>query len=189
MKLGPCSSGRRAWAKFAAILVLVSGGHAASERHAPRPGAEFRDCPQCPEMVVVPAGNFIMGSPETENDRLGNEGPQHWVSIVKPFALGKYEVTRGEWAAFVRATGHVASGWCFTWNESTGIWGRDDGADWSKPGFAQTDRHPAICVNWHDAKAYVAWLTRETGKPYRLPSEAEFEYAARAGSDDEPRLG
>ena len=181
--LAGAARGRRrrlAWVASAAIFLFA--GDAAGERAALQPGAVFRDCPACPEMVVVPAGTFTMGSPETERGRLGNEGPQRRVSIARPFALGKYEVTRGEWAAFVRATGHPASGWCFRWNETTRMWGRDDGADWSKPGFAQTDRHPAVCVNWHDAKAYVAWLSRETGGTYRLPSEAEWEYAARAGT-------
>ena len=123
-----------------------------------------RDCPQCPEMVRIPSGSFLMGSPPGETDRDSDEGPQHQVTIGYAFSLGKYEVTRGEFGAFVQATGHRAEG------------------DWRNPGFDQTERDPVVNVSWNDAKAYVAWLSRTTGKTYRLPSEAEWEYAARAGT-------
>jgi formylglycine-generating enzyme required for sulfatase activity len=115
-------------------------------------------------MVRVPAGSFTRGSSASEAGRFDTEGPQHRVTIGTAFSLAKYEVTRGEFAAFVLAAGHRAAG------------------DWRNPGFAQTDRHPVVNVSWNDAKAYVAWLSKTSGKPYRLPSGAEWEYAARAGT-------
>jgi len=150
---------------------------------APTPahGSVFRDCPDCPEMVVIPAGTFTMGSPASEMDRRTDEGPQRQVR-VKSFALGKHEVTRGEWSAFVRESGHKPLGGCFVWNEAKQSGEKSDTADWRSIGFAQTDRHPVVCVSWDDAKAYSAWLSRKSGKTYRLASEAEWEYAARAGT-------
>ena len=110
------------------------------------PGGAFRDCEECPEMVVLPGGRL---------------------------ALGRYEVTVGEYRAFATATGGGAGGGCDTFL---------DGADsWRNPGFAQTDRHPVTCVNWHDAQAYVSWLRQRTGAPYRLQTEAEWNRAV-AGS-------
>jgi formylglycine-generating enzyme required for sulfatase activity len=125
-------------------------------------GQTFRDCATCPELVVVPAGSFTMGSPENEADRSSDEGPQHTVTFTRPFAMGKYEVTYGEFLSFVKATGRAMES-CF-----------------HEPGFPQTERHPATCITWTDAKAYVEWLNSITGSTYRLPTEAEWEYAARA---------
>jgi formylglycine-generating enzyme required for sulfatase activity len=125
------------------------------------PGTVFRDCPECPEMVVIPAGSFTMGSPAAESQRRDDEGPQRRVTIAKPFALGKYEVTFAEWDAC------VAAGGC-TYRPSDSGWGRG--------------QRPVINVSWEDSKQYLAWLLRKTGKTYRLPSEAEWEFAARAGS-------
>ncbi len=126
-----------------------------------RPGETFRDCPDCPEMVVIPAGNFMMGSPASEAGRDADEGPRHRVTIPRAFALGKYEVTFAEWAACVQMDkcGHAPN---------DAAWGRGD--------------RPVINVSWEDAKEYVLWLSRKTGEKYRLPSEAEWEYAARAGT-------
>ena len=138
----------------------------------------FRDCPDCPEMVVVPAGTFRMGSPASEAGRYDDVGPRHEVTLRSPFALGRYEVTRREYAAFVSATGWSSRG-CYQWE---GRWKLDDDASWRAPGFAQGEGHPVVCVNWTDAQAYVRWLREETGKGYRLPSEAEWEYAARGGT-------
>jgi formylglycine-generating enzyme required for sulfatase activity len=143
----------------------------------PGSGQSFRDCPDCPEMVVVPAGEFLMGSPAEEDGRDNDEGPVHKVSIQRPFAVGKYSVTRGEFAAFVRETGHKTDGGCNSWDGKA--WKLDPDRSWRSPGFAQDDRHPVVCVNWDDAKAYTRWLSTKTGKPYRLPSEAEREYATR----------
>jgi formylglycine-generating enzyme required for sulfatase activity len=145
-----------------------------------REGSEaFRDCPVCPEMVVVPAGRFTMGSPEEEIERSADEGPRHEVRIAYRFALGRYEVTRSELEAYVDDAGVELQG-C---RVLTGAkWEADDTRSWRDPGFAQSASHPAVCVSWEDAKGYVDWLGRKTGEAYRLPSEAEWEYAGRAGT-------
>ncbi len=144
------------------------------------PGTVFRDFPDGPELVVIPPGKFLMGSPGLEAERFEDEGPQHSVTIGYPLAVGRFPVTRGEFAAFVATTGHATPGGAFIWKETR--WTLDPARDWRSPGFDQTDRHPAVCVNWQDAQAYVAWLVQHTGKPYRLLSEAEWEYACRAGT-------
>ena len=145
----------------------------------PKVGDTFRDCPECPEMVVVPAGEFLMGSPKGEERRSDDEGPQHTVKIAKPFAVGKYEVTRDEFEAFVQATSFKVAEECYVWSGSQ--WKKQSGS-FLKPGFDQTGMHPAVCVSWDDAKAYVDWLSKKSGKSYRLLTEAEWEYAARAGT-------
>ena len=132
------------------------------EQAALAPGRVFRDCEGCPKMVVVPAGSFMMGSPSHEEGRDGDEGPVHRITIPAPFAVGKHEVTFDEWDAC------VAAGGCGGYRPGDEGWGRG--------------RRPAFNVSWNDAKAYVNWLSRETGKPYRLLSEAEWEYAARGGT-------
>lgn len=150
------------------------------DRDAPyEPRDTFRDCAECPEMVVVPFGSFMMGSPEAEKGREDDEGPRHRVAIAQPFAIGVHEVTRGEFAAFVEATGHDTGNSCYTWE---GGWKLVEGRNWRSPGFAQTDDHPVVCLSWDDAKAYVAWLSGQTRADYRLLSEAEWEYATRADS-------
>ena len=143
-------------------------------------GRVFRDCPDCPEMVVVPPGRFDMGSPASEAGRSDNEGPVHRVTIGKPFAVGVHEVTRSEFGRFVSATGHAMGNACWTYEDEA--WRNRAGRHWQAPGFPQTDRDPAVCVSWDDAQAYVAWLSRQTGRRYRLLSEAEWEFAARAGT-------
>ena len=142
----------------------------------------FRDCPDCPEMVVIPAGEFRMGSPSSEDGRGDWEGPQHQVTL-KSFALGLFEVTRAEYAAFVSATGHPDGDRCRT-DDGRGNWEWRwrNGASWRDPKFRQGDDHPVVCVSWEDAQSYVGWLSRETGERYRLASAAEWEYAARAGT-------
>ncbi len=155
---------------------------APAPRAAPRrAGTVFRDCSDCPELVVVPPGDFLMGSPHEEKDRFADEGPQHRVTIVAPFALGKYEVTRAEFQHFAAETG-LAPKPCRVWRPVTNNFALDRGANWEKPGFDQSEHHPVVCVSWGEAKAYADWLTKKTAKPYRLPSEAEWEYAARAGT-------
>lgn len=146
------------------------------------PGDRWRDCDECPEMIVVPAGTFTMGSPVSEAGRYDREGPVHEVRIARPFAIGLYEVTLDEYSRFARATNRSPGDEsCLVneghhWEEEAGRSGRD-------PAFPQSPRHPAVCISWNDASAYVSWLSRRTGVDYRLPSAAEWEYAARAGTD------
>ena len=134
-------------------------------------GKIFRDCATCPEMVVVPAGKFMMGSPEEETGRNDDEGPQRKVSIPKPFAVGKYEVTVGQFAEFIKGTKYEMSNCSYPQDRS-----------WRNPGFKQTNNHPVVCVNWDDASTYAHWLSKKTKHEYRLLTEAEWEYAVRAGT-------
>lgn len=145
-------------------------------------GSSFKDCPTCPEMVVAPAGSFIMGSSDREPGRAADEGPQHTEVIGRPFAVARFEVTREDYARFVRETGRPVGGNCITDRLKRGHWAAEPGTTFLDPGYAQTDRHPVACVSWEDATAYVAWLNGKTRGGYRLLTEAEWEYAARAGS-------
>jgi formylglycine-generating enzyme required for sulfatase activity/enamine deaminase RidA (YjgF/YER057c/UK114 family) len=165
---------------LAAAAVLGVGFAPANAPAAQRAGSTFRDCPDCPQMVVVPPGRFIMGSPESEPVRDKDEGPQREVVIRNAFAISKFEVTRGQFRKFVTETGHQGARNCsvLTGTKSE----RVPAKSWEDTNSPQTDDHPVACISWFDAKAYVGWLARKTGKPYRLLSEAEWEYAARAGS-------
>ena len=143
--------------------------------------AVFSDCDICPEMMVVPAGRFLMGTSDEdpENWSPDREGPRHPVTIARGFAIGRFEITRQEYWRFVEATGRNQTG-CASWTGES--WKGDVGRNWRNPGFAQTDRDPVVCVSWSDAKAFADWLAKLSGKPYRLATEAEWEYAASAGS-------
>ena len=143
-------------------------------------GEVFRDCAHCPEMIVVPSADFMMGSPSSEEGRDDDEGPQHRVTIGSSFAVGVHEVTRGEFGRFVSSTGRSMGDSCLTWKD--GRWKARSGLGWRSPGFSQGDSHPVVCVSWEDARAYVRWLSGETGASYRLLSESEWEYVARAGT-------
>ncbi|MFM9942970.1 MAG: SUMF1/EgtB/PvdO family nonheme iron enzyme [Hyphomicrobiaceae bacterium] len=144
----------------------------------------FKDHQQGPEMVVVPAGCFLMGSPECEPMReywlKGTESPQHEVVFDRPFAVGRHAVTRGQFAEFARATAYQTKLDAYVLVD--GQWQASESASWQDPGFPQDDNHPVVCIAWDDAKAYAAWLARTSGKPYRLLSEAEREYVTRAGT-------
>jgi formylglycine-generating enzyme required for sulfatase activity len=150
-----------------------------AEECALKPKDVFSECEKCPEMVVAPVGSFTMGSPASEVGHFDNEGLQHSVTIGKPFAVGKFHVTVDQFAGFVTETGYDAGSKCQT-IESGKL--EAEGRSWRNPDFAQTGTHPAVCLSWNDAKAYVAWLAKKTGKSYRLLTEAEWEYAARAGT-------
>ncbi len=131
------------------------------------------------DMVRIPAGEFSMGSDDSDKEAFDNEKPKHKVT-VRAFNLAKYEVTRGQYAAFVKDTGRPSGPSC--WSYKNGSWVDQSGADWRKPGFAQDDKHPAVCISLTDALAYIEWLNHKTGQVFRLPTEAEWEYAARAGT-------
>ena len=173
---------------LAAIVVMaVSVGDSQAQT---RPQT-FRDCSNCPEMVPLPGGTFTMGVPRGEEERegvpvasRGRSEPQRRVTIAPGLAMSRTAVTLGEFAAFVAATGHSpGSGcWAFVNNGATYDYQENAGYNWRNPGFPQKEDHPVVCVSWLDAEAYVRWLARTTGKPYRLPSEAEWEFAARAGT-------
>ena len=169
------------WAACCMAVILaaaIAAFPAAVE--AQNPGDTFRDCSGCPELVVVPSGSFMMGSPSGESGRYDDEGPQHRVTFDRAFAVGVYEVTFGEYSRFVSATGHASGDSC--WVYKSGGWMEGSGHHWKSPGFSQGERHPVVCVSWNDAKAYVRWLSGETGETYRLLSESEWEYVARAGT-------
>jgi formylglycine-generating enzyme required for sulfatase activity len=160
----------------------------AQTTEAPRePPKTFRDCPNCPEMVVVPAGSFSMGAAAGENERYevpmleaGRDGPQHQVTFAKPFALGKFDVTFGEFLEFARETGFRPREGCET--VMGNHWVPQPRANWEHQDYPQTDRNPVVCMNDFEINAYLDWLRHKTGKNYRLPSEAEWEYAERGGT-------
>ncbi len=177
--------------RFAAVIPLALGllvAACAPTIPPMKPGTSFRDCPECPEMIVAPAGSFMMGASASAAEgmtggarrhvRWESERPRHTVTINRPFALGTFTVTRGDYATFVRETGYGDIEACYRWNGRRLALAL--GTDWRDPGFAQTDRDPVVCVSWHDARAYAYWLSRKTGKRYRLLSEAEWEYVARS---------
>jgi formylglycine-generating enzyme required for sulfatase activity len=154
---------------------------------AQAPGAHFKDCAECPSMLALPGGRFVMGAGEDEardegmpDDVARRELPRREVR-VPAFAVAKFETTVGEYRAFAVATGRAPGDGCWAW-EGKAEWVKEPALSWRAPGFEQDDAHPVVCVSWEDATAYVAWLSRKTGRRYRLPSEAEWEYAARAGS-------
>lgn len=160
-----------------------------SARTARVAGESFRDCASCPELVVLPSGRFSRGSPAAERGRFSDEGPLLEEVIAKPFALASRETRLDEFRRFIRATGyrtsaerHIGAQGCFAWDEVSGRWGWRGEAHWQRPGFPQDDAHPVVCISWHDAQAYVRWLSETTGQRYRLPTEYEYEYAARAGT-------
>lgn len=168
---------------------VAAKAHSAGSAASPAewvPGEVFRDGDDCPAMVVIPAGKFLMGSPQSEVGHVEREGPQHIVRIGNPFALGRYALTVGEFSRFVEASGYKTEAernpeqGIAVFDQDTNKGGWSKGKSWRNPAFAQDDRHPVVGVSWNDAQAYVKWLGEKTGKAYRLPSEAEWEYAARA---------
>ena len=180
--------------KFVLVMLLAAGfswAASAATPHSdgPKPGSVFRDCSECPEMVVIPAGAFMMGSTPEEIAKFlalssaGDEGPRHAVTFARPFAAGKFTVTRGEYAQFVKETGYVAHDKCTIWtgNKDAALV-PTQGVNWEHNPAATTDRQPAVCLTYADSMAYIEWLGHKTGRYYRLMSEAEWEYSARAGS-------
>ncbi|WAC71974.1 formylglycine-generating enzyme family protein [Roseateles sp. SL47] len=149
-----------------------------------------RDCPVCPDLVVIAAGTFRMGSDASDPRRAkdGREEPAHEAQVSRSFALARREVTVEEFERFITATGYVtdaerapAQG-CLAWLPTDHALGPRPALSWRSPGYAQTPQHPVVCVSWNDARAYTQWLGSVAGQLYRLPTETEWEYAARAGS-------
>jgi formylglycine-generating enzyme required for sulfatase activity len=142
-----------------------------------------------PEMQLIPAGQFQMGSPDSEEGRSNDEGPVHAVSIYRPFALSRCEITVGQFKRFVSETGYQTDAergdGCYVLNEAADEFEPKKGTNWRSPNVTQTDDHPVVCVSWQDAKAYTRWLSAVTGVVYRLPTEAEWEYAARTTTASE----
>ncbi|MDA1101919.1 MAG: SUMF1/EgtB/PvdO family nonheme iron enzyme [Proteobacteria bacterium] len=178
---GPLLSDRKPAAKPKADTKIAAGVF--PKRY--RPGDGFKDCADCPEMVVLPPGAFRMG--DLQGGGFSYEKPVHDVRIDYSFAVGKFEVTRGEYAAFVNATGRGSGDGCSSYTGSK--WEKGSSISWRDPGYEQTDRDPVACVNWDDAKAFVSWLSGKTGEGYRLLTETEWEYAARAGSGSKYSYG
>jgi formylglycine-generating enzyme required for sulfatase activity len=166
-----CSLGMAAWA-----ALIGPSSHTQAEVRAEASkqasAAAYADCPDaCPEMVSIPAGEFVMGSPITEDGRDHQEGPLHKVKIDYGFLVGKYDITVGQFAQFVADT-----------NYGAGVCNGKQDLSWRNPGFQQNDRSPVVCVSFDDVQAYTRWPSRKTGHTYRLLSEAEYEYVNRAGT-------
>ncbi|HEX4079621.1 MAG TPA: formylglycine-generating enzyme family protein [Rhizomicrobium sp.] len=181
--MNPTRLKRTIWA-----AVLLVGACFAPAAAQDRKDREFQECRDCPVMVAIPAGRFVMGSPAGEPGRFENEGPQHVVS-VRAFALGKYDVTSEEFLTFLRATGYQPK----PCNPILQMQWHSPGKGLAWPPYDEEPQlWPAACLDWNDANAYIAWLNREVQSehpqlagragPYRLPSEAEWEFAARAGT-------
>jgi formylglycine-generating enzyme required for sulfatase activity len=172
---------RLAGAALLAIAAVVPLAQAAGAGKASKPGTVFKDCPDCPEMVVIPPGRFTMGVDGGEKDRY--EGPAHEVTIAYPFAAGRFELTNGQYRQFVEATGHATAGTgcnVFFGDRVEAV----AGTNWAEPNYGRPirDDEPVACIRWSDAKSYVSWLAGKTGRKYRLLTEAEWEYVARAGT-------
>ena len=157
---------------FAAVVASLLPGVAQASEPA-QPGKVFKDCKDCPEMVVLPTGTFTMGTPDNEVGREPDEGPLHPVTFAKPLAISRFQVLVGEWDAYLRDTGYVMP-------DGDTRPGRECKA--GVPRYERTAKHPAVCMDFPEANAYVEWLSKKSGKTYRLVSESLREYAARAGS-------
>jgi len=166
---------------IASIAVLISAEVTAQ----PTASTPFRDCPNCPELVWISPGEYQMGSTATDDWKDDSEIPQHSVKIAYRLAVGTHDITRGEYGNFLRETNRSQPGGCGLWNVMSYL--VEDKWDWTNAigfhGAKQDDSHPVVCVNLEDAKAYTMWLTQKTGKQYRIPSESEWEFLARGGTN------
>ena len=157
----------------AAVVALAVGAFWFMQPSAPEKLTFLKDCSYCPPMTAIPAGSGTIGAEHSKKAGMF-EFPQREVQVKQPFALGAREVTVAEFRRYAVATGVELKG-CRTHKSA---WQLDPAASWERPGFRQTDSHPATCLSWDDAKGYIQWLSATTGQYYRLPSEAEWEYSA-----------
>ncbi|WP_439533557.1 formylglycine-generating enzyme family protein [Polymorphobacter sp.] len=159
-------------------LLFLAGLLAGPALAAP---ATFTDCDGCGTMVTIPPGSFKMGFHGTVADRY--EGPVRSITFASPFAVAELPVTNAQFARFVAETGHKTPKNCIL--AMDGTYKAVPDADWQNPGYGRParDDEPVVCIGWHDAVAYAEWMKAKTGKPYRLMTEAEFEYVARAGGN------
>lgn len=172
--------------EHAAPIIKPNDGETGSvEEPNLKPRTTFRDCEGCPIMVVVAPGTFEMGSPADEKGHRPSEAPQTGITFKKPLAIGQFEITVYQFGEFLRDTGYTMRKTCSVLPETAasedGV-RKQGGVSWENPGFDQSGTQPVVCVTWNDAQAYIKWLSVKTGFAYRLLSEAEWEYAARAGS-------
>ena len=168
------------------ILPLLLGALLTLQINSARSQEILKDCDVCPELVVIPAGQFILGT-IGETTETAEHPAEHELTLIRidqPFALGRYEITRTEFAVFAADTDFSVGSACRSWDIERSRFAPDDNPDWWQRAFPPNpaDDHPATCVDWFDARAYAAWLSAKTGETYRLPSEAEWEYAAKAGT-------
>ena len=167
----------------AGLVVMLANGAFAAD--APmKAGAVFKDCPTCPDLVVIPPGSIVQGSEgrdTIEPERY--EGPPHKVTIGYSFAVGRTEITTGQFREFAKATGYVANDVCNIWDGLKATATPKTG--WMNPGYGRppADNEPGACLSWDDAQAYIKWINQKTGKKFRLLSESEWEYVARAGKN------
>ncbi|MGH8250623.1 MAG: formylglycine-generating enzyme family protein [Steroidobacteraceae bacterium] len=177
---------RRCAGAMLSLMLLAAAAQSTAAETERAAGAVIRDCDDCPEMVVIPAGSFVMGTPGAAVARgaAGAEADAVVITLPRAFALGRHEVTRGEYARFIADSGHEAQSGCRVWDPGLARFNDDMRRGWQDPAAPASpdDRRPVSCVSFTDALAYVKWLSGRTGARYRLPSEAEWEYAARAGS-------
>lgn len=167
---------------FFLVAALAAGTLSIPDVVAADAPKSFKDCETCPDMVVVPAGKAVLGGEPWDQDHRATWGRTREVTIKYIFAVARTEITRAQYREFIRAGGYVsATTSCNTWGFNR-ILGQTEGYTWDNPGYAQREDHPVVCVSWQDATAFVNWLAAKTGKPYRLLSSTEFEYAARAGT-------
>jgi formylglycine-generating enzyme required for sulfatase activity len=190
----------RAWGASAFVLLLVAIGgwrfwtlYEKQTESLYEVGRSFRDtkadgtfCDFCPDLVPLPQDSFNMGSLESDPRHKPNESPQHPVRILYRLAVGKYEISRAQFAAFADKSGYGAGhNGCLAMADMEAVQAgtkKEGSNNWRQPGFSQDDNQPVTCISWNDAQSYVSWLRQQTGKSYRLLTEAEWEYAARAGT-------
>ena len=163
---------------FAVFLWFVTSAASALET-PPKAGDVFSECDECPQMVVIPPGSFTQGYDGGLDQRY--EGPRRDVTIARSFAIGRFEVTQAQYRAFIEKSGYEPSVGCYMWNGMSADF--IDAHGWEDPDYGRppADDEPVACLNWTHANAYVSWLAEHTGQPYRLISESEWEYVARAG--------